>query len=67
MHILIVQRVNDRVFVYREDLRHHAVVQGNAEENDRLTENYVAFDVFDTECDALHALENGQWTSTIVP
>jgi hypothetical protein len=66
--ILIVERINSIVYVYTESLRHHAGVQGNltAMDGARLVSNYVEFDVFDSNCDAMEALQDDQWTSTVI-
>ncbi len=64
--ILIVHRSGDNVFVYMEDLRHHAAVHENTKANERFAKNRVDPSVFDDECNVMKVLEDGQWTSMVV-
>ena len=64
--ILVVERVGDTVYVYREDLKHHAAVQEDAVSNARPVTKRVDFDVFDSECNVMRALNDGEWTSAVI-
>jgi hypothetical protein len=64
--ILIMERVGNDVFVYREDLRHHAAVQENVASNARSVSQRVDVEVFDDECNVMKVLEDGQWTSMVI-
>ena len=64
--ILVVERVGDKVYVYREDLKHHAIVQEDVASNNRPVAKRVDFDVFDSECNVMRALDDGEWTSAVI-